>query len=162
MIWKNTMKYPVLTIGIILFIIYLQDPSTAKFWKNYKSKFIPSTCNSVMDRVGPKTPSGWEMECPGTQLLIISIEHSDVKRDYPILRRDMYRELANSYVNLARFSNPETLEYLQFVEIHMIHPELKIISKTDGLAVVELLKKKTQKDISEHIKLTVKVKEIKE
>ena len=160
MIWKNTLKYPVLTIGIILFVLYLSDPKTTKFWKNYKRGFIPSTCDAVLDRVVAKTPSHWELECPGTQRLIVNITHDATGKSEFKLRKDMFKELANSYVNLARFSNPETMAILQVVEINMVSDDYKIHSKTDGQAVAELLLKKSQAAIAKHIQLTIKVKEI--
>ena len=46
--------------------------------------------------------------------------------------------------------------------MHIKHPKLHIKAKTDGEALVQLLKKKGQKSIAEHLKLTVKTKEIRE
>jgi hypothetical protein len=161
MIWKNTMKYPVLAIGVILFGLFITDPKTKKFWENSKRRFIPSTCDAVKDRVEIKSPQTWELECPGTQLLIIKIQHDPAGRNLQVLRSQMYKNLANSYANLARFSNPETLSYLKFIELIVEHPRLTIRSKTDGQAVVEMLKLKTQSDIANHLKLTVKVRETK-
>jgi hypothetical protein len=159
MIWKNTMKYPVLAIGVILFALFLNDPKTEKFWKNSKRRFIPSTCDAVKDRVEIKSPQTWELECPGTQLLIVKIQHDPAARSLKVLRSQMYKNLANSYANLGRFSNLETLSYLKFIELIVVHPKLTIRSKTDGQAIVEMAKLKTQSDIANHLKLTVKVKE---
>ncbi len=162
MLWKNTLKYPVLMIGIILFGLYLCDPNTERFWRNHKRRFIPSTCDAVMDRIIPKALVNWELDCPGTQNLFITVTHDKADRNINLLRQDMYKELANTYVNISRFSNPETLKNLRFVNVIIVHPKLKIHSKTDGQAVTELRFKKARKEIAKHLKLTVKVKEISE
>ncbi len=162
MIWKNALKYPVLAIGVILFVLFLTDPKTKKWLKKYSGSRIPNTCRSVMEKVEKKAPDNWEMECPGTQLLKIAIEHNSRHTNILSLRPEMYKNLANSYVKLAQLSNPETLAGLKYVKMKLINEQLTIDSKTDGQAVVELLKRKTPQAIAEHLKLTVKVKEIRE
>lgn len=161
MIWRRALKYPVLIVGIILFAIYWNDPNTKEYWSKYNRRYIPSTCDAVKDRVEKKAPESWEMKCPTIQLLKIKIE-SQAKEDRPVLvRQAVYKELANSYSTLGRLSNPETLEYLKNIEVTIVNKYLSVKSKTDGKAVVEMLSKKNPKDIANHLRLTVKVKEIK-
>lgn len=158
MIWKNALKYPVLVIGLVLFVLFITDPKTKKYWEKSQRRFIPSTCDAVMDRVEPKAPNNWKFDCPGTQLLIINISSKDIK-NAPNYRVLMYRSLANSLKKLAEYSNIETLEYLKNIEMILTHPKLTIKSKTDGQAVAGLIKLSDQADIARHLKLTVKVKE---
>jgi hypothetical protein len=162
MIWRKTLKYPVLVIGIILFGIYINDPKTKIFWSKFNGRYIPNTCVAVMDRVEKKTPDYWSFECPGTQLLQISIDSQSKETKSLLIRQDVYKELANSYKTLGKYSNPETLEFLKHVEITIHHPKIGVKSKTDGQAVVDMISKKSPLDIANHLKLTVKVKEFKE
>jgi hypothetical protein len=161
MIWKGTLKYPVLIIGIILFGLYLNDPKTKQFWSKYSGRYIPNTCRAVMDRVEVKAPDYWSFECPGTQLLKITIQSQNVETKQPLIRQAIYKELANAYKTLGRFSNPETLEYLKNIEISVVHTRLSVKSKTDGQAVVQMISKVSPTEIANHLKLTVKVKEFK-
>lgn len=153
------MKYPVLIVGIIFFAIFVTSPKTKDFWRKINRRNIPSTCDAVKDRVEKKAPSTWSFDCPTTQFLIIDIQHNPADRNYLKLRQEMYKELANSYVKLGNLSNKETLNYLPKIHMKLIHPSLSINSQTDGQAVVELTKKKSQQDIATHLKLTVTIKE---
>lgn len=160
MIWKKTLKYPVLVVGVILFALFLSDPKTAEWWEKSQRRFIPSTCDAVKDRVAPKAPESWSLSCPTIHLLVVNIEHNTADSGLLVLRPQMYKHLANSLSALAKYSNIETLEFLKSVEIIIEHPRLSIRSKTDGEAVAQILKLKSQQEIAQHLKLTVKVKEL--
>lgn len=160
MIWKKALKYPVLIIGIVLFVLYLLDPKTSEYWSKHSRRFIPSTCDALVDRTEPKADDEWSFYCPGTQLLIIKIP-TTVSEDekFPETRVRMYKQLANSLVKLAQISNPETMEHLQNIKVILEHPRLKILAKTDGNAINKFLGMSDQEKIAEHLKLTVKIKE---
>jgi hypothetical protein len=105
-------------------------------------------------------PSNWNIECPGTVRLILNVEFNKTAKSQGAIRTLVYRELANTYMLLANISNPETMENIQVIEVKLKHKSLEVHSKSDGQAVVELKGKKTQKDIANHLKLTVTTKEI--
>ena len=159
MIWQKAFKYPVLIIGIILFTLYIMDPKTSKYWKKQSRRFIPSTCDALMDRSEKKGPENWSWECPGTQLLIIKVEYNDAGEKFPEIRKNLYKQLANSLVKLAQITNPETMPNLLNLKMIIENPRLKILAKTDGAAVEALLRMNTPDLVAEHLKLTVKVKE---
>lgn len=160
MIWQQALKYPMLVIGIVLFSLFLMDEHTTKWWNSFSSRFIPSTCNAVKERVALKAPKNWSMQCPGTELLILTVNQNKQAPTTAMLRKYLYRELANTYVNFAKFSNPETLAQLQNLKINIQHPQMIIESKSDGEAVVQFIKMKNQNSIIRHLGATVKVKEI--
>jgi|TARA_Y100001934_G_scaffold265483_1_gene343688 hypothetical protein len=160
MIWKNAMKYPMLIVGIILFTLFLTSDPVQKYWKGHMQKYIPNTCKAIVQRVEPKVNPDWEFECPGTQRLIIKVDNSDQAVNPSQLKTLLYRKLANTYGQLAQYSNPETVAHLQIVEISIIHKQLTIFSKTDGQAIKELRAKTNPREFAAHLKLTVKVKEI--
>jgi hypothetical protein len=160
MLGKKLLRYPVLIIGIILFGIYVTDPKTADYWRKYNRRFIPSTCDAIVSRTAPKVDKTWSLECPGTQLLIVKIPYeSKTGEKFPIIRKNMYKLLANSLVRLSQISNPEAMQNLAHLKLVIENPRLKILAKTDGEAVNQFLKIKYQVDIADHLKLTVKIKE---
>lgn len=159
MIWQHLLKYPMLIVGIILFSLFLMDEHTKIWWKKYNGRFIPNTCMAISDRVLPIAPKNWSIECPDKDLLILTVK-SSIQSAEPKLRSDLYRELANTYVQFAQISNPETLEFLIKLRIILDHPKLTIESVSDGEAVVGFLKIKSQQRILEHLAATVKVKEV--
>ncbi|MBT4791232.1 MAG: hypothetical protein HON90_06650 [Halobacteriovoraceae bacterium] len=161
MIWKKAMKYPVLVIGIILFGIYLNDSTIEKFWNRPVSRFIPNDCEAVRSRLKlSQETKDWELNCPGTQLLVIKIEASFPAIDKQQLRVAMFKTLAKYYIKIGKLSNSETLHFLKNIKLTLTHPKITIYSKTDGQAVVELLRKKNTEEVMKHLKLTVQVKEV--
>mgnify|MGYP003682595971 CR=1 FL=1 len=160
MIWKNALKYPMLIIGIVLFIIFLNSPTTKDYWRKHTQRFTPNACTAIESRISKKMPSNWNIECPGTVRLILNVEFNKTAKSQGAIRTLVYRELANTYMLLANISNPETMENIQVIEVKLKHKSLEVHSKSDGQAVVELKGKKTQKDIANHLKLTVTTKEI--
>ena len=160
MFWKKALKYPVLIVGIVLFALYITNPKTKEYWANYDRRFIPSTCDALKDRMEKQLPDNWNLKCPGTQLLKVEVKSELRKDKYPIVRSSLYQELANSYIEIGRVANPETLSNLKNLELKIVHPQLIINSKTDGQAVVELRSKRGPEEVKNHLKLTVKVKEL--
>ncbi len=162
MIWNKAMKYPVLMVGIIFFGIFISSPKTKEFLKKYSQSRVPNTCLAVLNRVSKKAPKGWELECPKEWLLQISIKHQSKKTNLLSVRPEMYKALANYHVLLMQLSNLETLHHLGMVEFKLIHPELTVISQTEGSSVARMSKinLKNPKHIAFHLKTTVNTKEI--
>ena len=143
-----------------MFLIFINQETTKNWWENkVMRRFIPSTCDAVKDRVYPKAPKEWKMECPGTQLLVITIDFKTTAKNITEQRVMMYKQLANTLTELAHYSNIETLEFLKNIKVILKHKTLQITSATDGQAVAQFTKLKEQKAILEHLKLTVKVGE---
>lgn len=152
------MKYPMLVVGIALFVIYLSMPETERFWEKHFNRFVPNTCSAILDRIAKKAPTNWSLECPGTVRLVVDIQ-SEIIPNQKNLRQGLYKELANNLLKLSQISNLETLENLKVIEMNLMSSKKNIHAKTDGEALVELSKKRSQKAIAQHLKLTVKVKE---
>lgn len=175
MFGKNAMKYPALVMGIIMFVIFLSQNSTQKWLSGHKRRFIPSTCDSVKDRVNIKAPGSWSMECPTTNFLVLTIEFAEKAKDPKMTRVLMYRELANIYSKFAHYANipleyvednkrkvyneVETLERLKDVRIILQNDQYIITSQSDGQAIAKFLDLKRKEQIAEHLRLTVKVSE---
>lgn len=152
------MKFPMLIVGIILFTLFVLDEHTQIWWKKYQGRFIPNTCATISSRIEATMPKNWKIECPDKDLMILTVD-SEVNKDDISFRRNLYKELANTYVVFAKISNPETLEHLIKLKINIDHPKLKIESASDGEAVIGFVKIKSQERMIEHLGATVKVKE---
>jgi len=160
MIWKNALKYPALIMGIIMFVIFLSDPKTKDYWNKQKRRFIPSTCDAIIGRSGDKLDKSWKLECPGTKLLLITIPFEERDGDkFPETRQKIYKTLANSLLKISQVTNPEAMEQLLVLKIIVESERLKVLAQTDGEAVVGFKTKKNHKELAEHLKLTVKIKE---
>lgn len=160
MILKRTLKYPVLIVGLVLFWLFITDPATKKYFSQFNNR-APSTCRVVQDRVAPKMPSNWNLECLNTKELVVTIKSELMPKEPKLLRSLLYKQLANSLQEFARYTNLETLEFLKIVRVNLKHENLDINAKTDGEALVQLLAKKDQSAVANHLKLTVRTKEIK-
>lgn len=158
MFGKNAMKYPALVAGVIMFALFLADPKTKVWWNSLGDRFIPSTCKALVDRVSPKSPENWSIDCPGTSRLVLSVE-SELESSNPELRKLMYRSMANTLKSFAVMANPETLQNLKVFEIVLKNDDFSILGKTDGQAMAKLGRINGTNQIAQHLRLTVKVKE---
>lgn len=164
---KGIMKYPVLIAGVLMFSLFLSQETThiwwKKVWHQISTRYIPSTCNALVDRTELKAPKDWSFDCSGTQLLIITTPFDkDGKAKFTShreLRVMMYKEVANNLSRLAKSSNLETLEFLKHIKLILKHKNLEITATTDGQAVAKFAKLKAKQDILDHLRLTVKVSE---
>lgn len=144
-----------------MFGLFLSQDTTKRWWANYSHRFIPNTCMSIKERVTINLPSSWEINCPGTENLIIEIQSkAGNKSTAKETRATLYKELANAYATFAVVNNLETLEMLRHLTITLDHPQLKIISKTDGKSASRFPSLKHKNDIALHLRASVKVREI--
>ena len=160
MIWRGAMKYPVLITGIIMFILFLTNEKTKIWWNEISMRYIPSTCKSLESRLEAKKPDHWKVRCATTEDMILRVKMQDESLQPSGARALYYRVLANELQSFAILSNPETLVHLDSLKLYLKGKELKILAKTDGEALVQLRSMKDKKQISDHLKLTVKVKEL--
>ncbi|MBD65686.1 MAG: hypothetical protein CME62_10800 [Halobacteriovoraceae bacterium] len=152
MIWRKTLKYPMLTVGIILFAIYLSDPKTKDFWNKFKTRFYPDryTCTAITQRIKDKMPENWSIHCPENSFLLIRIQYQEVEGDtFPVSKVKMYRLLANSILELGKIANPETMEKVKNIKLSLYSNRLHILGQTDGAAIVKMRKEVYEYDIKE-------------
>ena len=159
MFWKNAMKYPALIAGMIMFTIFILDPKTKNWWNKMQGRYIPSTCRALADRVESKAPSEWSIECPSTSRLVLNVDFSETFQNPTQLRSAIYRSMANNLKRFALVANPETLQNLETLEVRMNNDKIQVWGQTDGQAMVKLRGINSQKEMAEHLELTVKVKE---
>ncbi len=159
MFWKNALKYPALIAGVIMFTLFLADPKTKQWWEKVQGRYKPSTCRALTDRIEPKMPSEWSLRCPEVSHMQFEVEFDKSFKTFSDLRMAAYRKMANDLKSLALMANPETLQNLSTLEILVKHDQIEVWGVTDGQALVKLRDKSSQKEMAEHLELTVKVKE---
>ncbi|MCT4641748.1 MAG: hypothetical protein N4A33_05570 [Bacteriovoracaceae bacterium] len=159
MLWSKAMRYPALTMGIIMFAIYISDAKTQTWWQKTKRRFIPSTCDSLLARMNDKAPKQWEMSCPGTEKLVLKYKLKELNKDRKETKAIMYKQIVNILVTFSQMANPETLNYLKQFRVIIKADFVSILAKTDGEAMVAFRKMKNKDEIAKHVKLSVKVKE---
>ena len=71
----------------------------------------------------------------------------------------IYRELANSLVAVAKNSPSDNLESVDIVNLIIDHPSLMVSAITEGQYVVKLATMNDPGLISQHLKVSVQVKE---
>lgn len=154
------MKYPVLIVGVVMFLIFLNDHKTKIWWNEISLRYIPSTCISLKDRISPKAPSHWTLKCSTTEDMILEVKFEKVANEDNNTRALYYRALANELKTFSLFANPETLTHLRSLKMILKGDRLSVIAQTDGEALVRLSQINDKDLLAQHLKLTVKVKEI--
>lgn len=160
MIWKGAMKYPVLITGIIMFILFLSNEKTKVWWNEISMRYIPSTCVTLKDRMQTKLPDHWKIRCANKDSLILRVKMLEKPIEPTQARSLYYRVLANELKSFAQMANPETLVHLLSFKLYLKGKYYRILAQTDGEALVQLREIKDKERMANHLKLTVKVKEI--
>lgn len=163
---KSLMKNPILAIGILFSIIFLfQAGEKFNWWESRRKKLMPSSCKAVRVKLDRRIPANWSSKCEGSDFnsLAVEINYPQEKqkkiKDINILRKLVYRELANDLILIAKNSPSDNLERTNMVRVRFIHPELRVDALTEGKYIVKLQTLKSKELIAEHLKVTVQVKE---
>tara|TARA_B100001971_G_scaffold215192_1_gene259901 strand:+ start:154741 stop:155235 length:495 start_codon:yes stop_codon:yes gene_type:complete len=160
MIWKGAMKYPVLITGVIMFVLFLSNEKTKIWWNEISMRYIPSTCKSLEDRMQSKLPDHWKLRCANKDSLILRVKVKENPIEPTQSRALYYRILANEIKSFALMANPETLVHLLSFKLYLKGKYYRILAQTDGEALVQLREIKDKERMANHLKLTVKVKEL--
>jgi len=157
MLLKKLMDKPILAIGIIMFTLFVFNKQTKVWWDIYSSRFRPNTCNVIKDRLKEKMDA--DFECQESHTLLI---HKDFSSSLLGRKRQLaiYRTLANDLVSMAKISNEENLPHLPRVSFKLKDTDRTIHAVTSGEHLVKFKTLQTKKGITDHLKETVKVKEI--
>lgn len=161
MLMKSLLKYPVLIIGVLLFALFIFDEHTKKWWDLYTGRFKPNPCLDALTRAEKLGPKYWSLNCNEQVLEVEStFDIAEIKKEDQ--KRASYRKLANEISELAKVSNPETIELLKKVTYKLKLEDKAIVAITTGEAIAKLQMLKDAKAIAFHIHTSVNVKEITE
>ncbi len=159
MLWNSLMKKPVLTVGIILFGMFLYQVASKEQWGVFANQKLKSTtCRAVIIQLEKKVPANWNLFCEGNNLAVEIVEVA-IPPKAANLDALMYRQLANHMSFIARVSHQDMLEKVDFVRFRLSHDQVEINAVTEGKFIVKLATLETPEHIMTHLKSTVQVKQ---
>lgn len=153
------MKKPVLTVGIILFGMFLYQVASKEQWGVFANQKLKSTtCRAVIIQLQKRVPANWNLFCEGNNLAVEIVEVA-IPPKAANLDALMYRQLANHMSFIARVSHQDMLEKVDFVRFRLSHDQVEINAVTEGKFIVKLATLETPEHIMTHLKSTVQVKQ---
>ncbi|MEH0860650.1 MULTISPECIES: hypothetical protein [Halobacteriovorax] len=166
MVLKSLLKNPVLGFGILIFILFLFQLRDNNMFEQRAQSMKATSCRSVKVRLDKYLHPSWTLRCNDNNLEVTI--PADVKvipeniEDKEILRKEMYKALANSYISIAKYALPESLERTMMVVVKLVHPKMVLSSISEGKYVVKLATLKNKNNLARHIHQTIQVQEITE
>ncbi|POB14912.1 hypothetical protein C0Z22_00630 [Halobacteriovorax sp. DA5] len=126
---------------------------------------LATSCRSVKVRLDKYMHPSWKIECNKNNLEVtIPVDEKIVPEgtDKEILRQEMYKALANSYISISRYAMDESLERTMMVVVKLVHPKMILSSLSEGKYVVKLKTLKNKNNLARHIHQTIQVQEVAE
>ncbi len=121
----------------------------------------PTSCRAALVKLDRRIPSNWTTACDlNTMIVLIDLSDKmlDIKsKEY---KAYLYRELANSLVNIALKSPEDNLERVDWIKVSIKHKDNQIDALTSGKDLYKLATITDSNLIAQHIHNTVKVKEL--
>lgn len=159
MFWNSLMKKPILTMGIIMFSLFLFQVAKKEKWGIFHNdKLVSTACRGVLIRLEKKVPENWKVFCEGNNLAV-EINEIAIPEKATNIKLLMYRQLANHMAYVARLATIDILEKVMFVRFRLTHPDLTINAVTEGKFIVKLATLENPDHIMTHLKSTVQVQE---
>ena len=153
------MKKPILTMGIIMFSLFLFQVAKKEKWGIFHNdKLVSTACRGVLIRLEKKVPENWKVFCEGNNLAV-EINEIAIAEKATNIKLLMYRQLANHMAYVARLATIDILEKVMFVRFRLTHPDLTINAVTEGKFIVKLATLENPEHIMTHLKSTVQVQE---
>ena len=165
MVLKSLLKNPILAFGILIFIIFLFQLRDNGAFQKRSENMIATSCRSVKVRLDKYLHPTWKIECNKNNLEVtIPVDPKIVPEaaDKEILKAEMYKALANSYISISRYSMEESLERTMMIVVKLVHPKMIISSISEGQYVVKLKTLKNKNNLARHIHQTIQVQEVTE
>jgi hypothetical protein len=159
MFWNSLMKKPILTMGIIMFSLFLFQVAKKEKWGIFHNdKLVSTACRGVLIRLEKKVPENWKVFCEGNNLAV-EINEIAIAEKATNIKLLLYRQLANHMAYVARLATIDILEKVMFVRFRLTHPDLTINAVTEGKFIVKLATLENPEHIMTHLKSTVQVQE---
>jgi hypothetical protein len=164
--FKSIMKNPIFMIGLLFMFIFLNmaGPKLG-WWQSRSDKLRPTSCKAVIVKLERRIPANWRAGCEGVDRTNLFVE---IKKEFSEdttqeqLRPLLYRELANDLISIAKNSPTDNLERTPYVRVKMINEKLILNALSEGHFVSKLSTLRDPKLISEHLKVTVQIQELKQ
>ncbi|RLA61734.1 MAG: hypothetical protein DRQ88_05005 [Epsilonproteobacteria bacterium] len=158
---QKLLKYP-LAIMVILFCYLLFVHFDKKGIFSRRRQLLEGTpCIAALVKLELKIPKNWAVNCDKNNLIV------DIDEVVPPAVKDpkkvkilLYREMANHLSFIAKNSPVANLEFINSILIKIKSEFLQIEALTTGDSLVKLTTLNSPEIIREHLKNTVKVKEL--
>lgn len=118
----------------------------------------PTSCRAALVKIDKHLPANWKTKCNDNNLDVV-INEQQVAADATDFRAQLYRQLANHLVTLAKISQADILEKVFIIHLKLLHPKMEIDAITEGKYVAKLNTLSLPEFIKDHLKQTVQVKE---
>lgn len=181
---KILMKNPVFMIGMLIAIIVIMDLQRRGIFGSYRDSLNPTSCRAVRVNLKKRVPENWKTECVDGRLmtpsnkdldidnhnpndLVVNIQNplatkfteklTDSPKDRKVLEDLLYNRMANSLVQIARYSPLDILKNVGWVIVRMHHKDIILAARTKGMHIVKLATLTNKDFISQHLQNTVEV-----
>ena len=122
---------------------------------------MASSCRSALVKLNKRIPKSWSTSCEKDNLAVeIESSYDEKKTRREKIRNYMYRELANSFIFIAKNAFSDSLERVMIVRLKLASSKLVLNAVTEGKYIVKFKTMEKQKHILQHLKSTVQVQEI--
>ncbi len=169
---KLMSKSPVLGIGILMMGIWLVSLTDFGKFLDRTEKLRPDSCRSSLVMLNKRMPESWKTTCIGLDLVVeveIDISNKIIPSNPPDIvaeekkyKQLLYRELANNLIFIANNSLSDSMNRVRFVVVSLKSEKLDVEGISRGSDIIKLIDMdiNNKKLIEEHLKTTVKVKEV--
>ncbi len=161
--FRYFIKKPILSIGILFFIIFLFQLNKSGYFEKRRKVFSAASCTAVVVKVKKIVNEDWSLECTGhfadrTDTLEVRIKvNSSAEKLTP--RALAYREMANHLSFLAKNAPSDNLERLSWVKISILMEQGQADGVVSGMALSKMRTLKTQEGLMNHLQNSVSVKD---
>lgn len=161
MMSQKILKYP-LAIMAILFCYLLFVHFDKKGLFSRRRQLLEGTpCIAALVKLELKIPKNWKGQCEKNNLIVDIDEVIPPKVNDPKkVKILLYREMANHLSFIAKNSPVANLELINSILVKIKSDSLEIEALTNGDSLVKLTTLNSPEIIREHLKNTVKVKEL--
>lgn len=155
MLFSKNKKNPLLALAIFVstYIAY------KKIFQNELNQ-LPSQlshCQKTLEHIQVRVAKNWIIQCKGNDLdATIPSDQSMTSKD----KTHLYQQMAKNLIFMARNSPQDSLVNTGKIKIKLLGTHLSIEAFTNGLDLFALARIKNQKSLTEHLKTTVRIKEI--
>ena len=162
--FRYFIKKPILSIGILFFIIFLFQLNKSGYFEKRRKVFSAASCTAVVVKLKKVVDSSWSLECNGhfadrTDTLEVKVNLLPQPNAKISTKAFAYREMANKLSFISKNSPTDNLERLSWVKISIILPEGQADGVVSGILLSKMRTLKTQEGLIGHLQNSVNVKD---
>lgn len=162
--FKYFIKKPILSIGILFFIIFLFQLNKSGYFEKRRKVFSAASCTAVVVKLKKVVDNSWTLECSGhfaerTDTLEVRVNLLPLPNSKISSKAYAYREMANKLSFISKNAPNDNLERLSWVKISIILPDGQADGVVNGMLLSKMRTLKTQEGLMGHLQNSVNVKD---